>query len=53
MQCVFKNMKANAEPDEIWENDLGSDDMGEILEQPDAGERMEVELFTRLAGLVA
>ncbi|KAJ5371387.1 uncharacterized protein N7496_007479 [Penicillium cataractarum] len=53
MQCVYKNMKANAEPEEVWEEDLGSNDMGQILEQPDAGERMEVELLTRLGGLVA
>jgi hypothetical protein len=53
MQCVYKNLKANAEREEVWEDDLGSNDMGEILEQADAGERMEVELFTRLGGLVA
>jgi hypothetical protein len=46
-------MKANAEPPPLWEDDLGSDDMGQILEQPDAADRMEVELFTRLGGLVA
>lgn len=51
--CVYANMKANAEPDVDWEEDLGSDNMGQILEQPDAAERMEVELFTRLGGLVA
>lgn len=51
--CVYANRKANPEPDVYWENDLGSDNMGQILEQPDAAERMEVELFTRLGGLVA
>lgn len=51
--CVYRNMKANAEPLPVWEEDLGGDDIGQILEQPDAAERMEVELFTRLGGLVA
>ncbi|KAJ5174884.1 uncharacterized protein N7482_000761 [Penicillium canariense] len=51
--CVYSNMKANADPGPEWEEDLGSDDMGQILEQPDAGERMEVELFTRLGPRVA
>lgn len=32
-----------------WEHDFGGgDEMTEILESPDAAERMEVELFTRL-----
>ncbi|KAJ5191755.1 uncharacterized protein N7498_010740 [Penicillium cinerascens] len=51
--CVYRNMKANAEPRSLWKEDLGSDDIGQILEQPDAAERMEVELFTRLGELVA
>jgi len=51
--CVYSNMKANADPGPVWEEDLGSDDMGQTLEQPDAGERMEGELFTRLGELVA
>ncbi|KAJ5212752.1 uncharacterized protein N7498_004398 [Penicillium cinerascens] len=51
--CVYRSMKGNAEPRSSWEEDLGSDDVGQILEQPDAGERMEVELFTRLGELVA
>lgn len=51
--CVYGNLKANAEVRTVWEEDLGSDDMGEILEQPDAAERMEVELFTRLGGQMA
>jgi hypothetical protein len=45
-------MKASPGPPE-WEHDLGSDDIGEILTQPDAAERMDVELFTRLGSLVA
>lgn len=33
----------------IWEMDFPEGDMmGEIMEGEDAGERMEVELFTRL-----
>jgi hypothetical protein len=39
-------MKANTEHQPLWEEDLGEDNMGRILEQPDAAERMEVELFT-------
>lgn len=50
--CVYNNMKATGSRP-LWEHDLDEDDMGEILEQPDAPERMEVELFTRLGGLVA
>ncbi|OQD71097.1 hypothetical protein PENPOL_c001G03200 [Penicillium polonicum] len=51
--CLYNNLKANAEPMPIWEEDLEEDPMGSILMQPDAAERMEVELFTRLGGLVA
>ncbi|KGO70434.1 hypothetical protein PITC_015400 [Penicillium italicum] len=51
--CLYRNMKANAEPWTQWEEDLGEDPMGEITRQPDAAERMEVELFTRLGGLIA
>ncbi|CAG7970581.1 unnamed protein product [Penicillium salamii] len=51
--CVYRNMKANADFRTVWEDDLGSDDIGQILEQPDAGHRMEVELFTRLGERVA
>ncbi|CAG8016219.1 hypothetical protein PENNAL_c0002G04312 [Penicillium nalgiovense] len=51
--CLYSNLKANAEPETLWEEDLGEDPMGSILRQPDAAERMEVELFTRLGGLVA
>ena len=45
--CVLENMKANSGPRSPWEVDLGEDDMGQILEQHDANERMETELFTR------
>ena len=51
--CLYKNLKANAEPRAIWDEDLGEDPMGSILRQSDAAERMEVELFTRLGGLIA
>lgn len=51
--CVYQNLKANGDIQAVWEDDLGSDDLGQILEQPDAGHRMEVELFTRLGEQVA
>lgn len=51
--CLYNNLKANAEPMPMWEEDLEEDPMGSILMQPDAAERMEVELFTRLGGLIA
>lgn len=51
--CLYNNLKANSEPQTVWEEDLGEDPMGEILSQPDAAERMEVELFTRLGELIA
>lgn len=51
--CAYRNMNANAEPQEYWEEELGDHNMGRILEQPDAAERMEVELFTRLGGLIS
>ncbi|KAL2705877.1 hypothetical protein AAEP93_001127 [Penicillium crustosum] len=51
--CLYNNLKANTEPRTMWEEDLEEDPMGSILLQPDAAERMEVELFTRLGGLVA
>lgn len=42
-------MRGAGEP--IFENDFppGSDIMGEILRGPKAGERMEFELFSRIA----
>ncbi|KAJ5105674.1 hypothetical protein NUU61_003021, partial [Penicillium alfredii] len=51
--CVYRNLKANVDIQAVWEDDLGSDDIGQILEQPDAGHRMEVKLFTRLGEQVA
>lgn len=51
--CLYDNLKANAEPRPMWEEDLEEDPIGSILMQPDAAERMEVELFTRLGGLIA
>ncbi|KAJ9485108.1 hypothetical protein VN97_g8249 [Penicillium thymicola] len=51
--CLYNRFKANAEPRPMWEEDLEEDPIGSILMQPDAAERMEVELFTRLGGLVA
>ncbi|KAL1849198.1 hypothetical protein Plec18167_009592 [Paecilomyces lecythidis] len=50
--CLLRNMKGNAGTP-AWESDLGPDNMGAILNEPDAGERMEVELFTRLGPLIA
>ncbi|OQE47450.1 hypothetical protein PENCOP_c001G05036 [Penicillium coprophilum] len=51
--CLYKSLKANVEPQKIWEEDLGENPMGSTLEQSDAAERMEVELFTRLGSFVA
>ena len=51
--CVYRNMKANAEFQPQWEHDLDEDEVGDILSRPDGPERMEVELFTRLGGMVA
>ncbi|KAL0634241.1 hypothetical protein Q9L58_006859 [Maublancomyces gigas] len=50
-QAVLANMKGAGEP--VFENDFppGSDMIGEILDGPKAAERMEFELFTRLAGV--
>ncbi|GAD99774.1 hypothetical protein PVAR5_8501 [Paecilomyces variotii No. 5] len=50
--CLLRNMKGNAGTP-AWESDLGPDIMGAIMDEPDAGERMEVELFTRLGPLIA
>ena len=51
-QAVLTNMKGAGEP--IFEHDFppGSDMMGYILRGPRAAERMEFELFGRLAGQV-
>ncbi|KAL2395074.1 hypothetical protein ABEF95_000494 [Exophiala dermatitidis] len=47
-QAVLANMRGAGEP--RFEHDLppGSDTVGEILQGPKAGERMEFELFSRL-----
>ncbi|KAJ5960549.1 uncharacterized protein N7479_007699 [Penicillium vulpinum] len=54
-QLTLRVYQANssllAEP--IWEEDLGEDPMGSILRELDAAERMEVEVFMRLGGLIA
>lgn len=49
-QAVLTNMKGVGEP--IFEHDFppGSDIVGDILKGPKAAERMEFELFSRLAG---
>ena len=49
-QAVLANMRGEGEP--VFECDFphGSDIVGEIMSGPKAGERMEFELFTRLAG---
>jgi hypothetical protein len=48
-QAVLTNMRGAGEP--LFEHDFppGSDIMGSILEGPKAAERMEFELFNRLA----
>ena len=48
-QAVFANMRGAGEP--VFEHDFppGSDMMGQILHGPKAAERMEFELFGRLA----
>lgn len=52
--CLLQQMKGNAGlPDWDWEYDLGPDDVGEILSQTDAGERMQEELAARLNPLLA
>ena len=51
-QAVLVNMKGAGEP--IFEHDFppGSDIVGDILKGPKAAERMEYELFSRLAAQV-
>ena len=51
-QAVLTNMKGAGEP--IFEHDFppGSDMMGHILRGPRAAERMEFEIFSRLAAQV-
>lgn len=50
--CVLQNMKGDAGATQ-WEYDLGPDDIGEVMQQADAGQRMEAELFSRLGPLIA
>ncbi|OQE24149.1 hypothetical protein PENFLA_c010G07696 [Penicillium flavigenum] len=47
-QCVLANMKGDGEP--VFEHDFppGTDMIGEILRGPYPGERMELELYSRL-----
>lgn len=46
-QAVLAMVKGNGQ--RIWDMQLEEEDpMGDIMEGPDAAERMEVELFTRL-----
>ena len=49
-QAVLANMRGQGEP--CFDSDFppGSDIIGDILSGPKAGERMEFELFSRLAG---
>ena len=51
-QAVLANMRGAGEP--IFEHDFppGSDIVGDILHGPKAAERMEFELFNRLAAQV-
>jgi hypothetical protein len=51
-QAVLANMRGAGEP--MFEHDFppGSDIVGEILNGPKPGERMEFELFSRLAASV-
>jgi hypothetical protein len=51
-QAVFANMRGSGEP--RFEHDFppGSDIVGDILLGPKAAERMEFELFSRLAAQV-
>ncbi len=48
-QAVLFNMRGEGQP--VFEHDFppGSDIMGEIMSGPMPGERMEVELFARVA----
>lgn len=50
-QAVLANMRGAGEP--VFETDFppGSDMVSEILSGPRAGERLEFEFFSRLAGL--
>lgn len=52
--CVYRHIKANVDIRAVWEDDLGGDDMGQILEQPDAGHSPKLDdrpqQSTRYAG---
>ncbi|KAK9372468.1 uncharacterized protein V1513DRAFT_384787, partial [Lipomyces chichibuensis] len=50
-QAVLANMRGAGEPSFEVDFPPGSDMMGEILSGPEAGKRMEAELFSRLNGV--
>lgn len=50
-QAVLCNMRGNGEPSFEFDFPPGTDMMGEILNAPQAAQRMEAELFTRLCSL--
>ena len=51
-QAVLKNMRGPAgEQWPAWEHDLGEGDLLEIMEGPEPGQRMELELFGRFAAI--
>ncbi|KAK9489626.1 HNH endonuclease-domain-containing protein [Lipomyces doorenjongii] len=50
-QAVLANMRGAGEPSFEMDFPPGSDMMGEILSGPEAGKRMEAELFSRLNGI--
>ncbi|KAK9485388.1 hypothetical protein V1527DRAFT_496707 [Lipomyces starkeyi] len=50
-QTVLANMRGAGEPSFEMDFPPGSDMMGEILSGPEAGKRMEAELFSRLNGI--
>ncbi|KAL4920762.1 hypothetical protein BDW62DRAFT_198647 [Aspergillus aurantiobrunneus] len=49
---LLRMMKGNFGT-QIWEHDMGPDHIDHLLAEPDAAERMEAELFTRLGAFVA
>ncbi|KAK9357609.1 hypothetical protein V1504DRAFT_398477 [Lipomyces starkeyi] len=50
-QAVLANMRGAGEPSFEMDFPPGSDMVGEILSGPEAGKRMEAELFSRLNGV--
>ncbi|KAK9310895.1 hypothetical protein V1522DRAFT_48699 [Lipomyces starkeyi] len=50
-QAVLANMRGAGEPSFEMDFPPGSDIMGEILSGPEAGKKMEAELFSRVNGL--